>query len=555
MIAQNKRTLLIVEDEFINREILKNILEDDYELLTAEDGKDALETLKERGKEISLVLLDLNLPEMSGMEVLRKMRTDTKTNDLPVIVLTSDKGQEVECLDLGAMDFISKPYPNASIVLARIRRVIELHEDRKIIKDTERDPLTRLYTKQYFFEYAREMDARSKDAEMDAIVIGIRSFHIIKERFGVDESNALLVRFAKRLQKVKEDVLGIVCHLGADLFALYCRHIDNDEELLEILSKNLYVDNDKKTPINLQLGIYQNVDTSIDVDMRFERAKNALEKIRASAVKNISVFDTKLQEKEVFEEQLIEEFPAAIAQRQFVVYYQPKYNIKGDKPVLSSAEALIRWNHPKLGFVSPGVFVPLFENKGLIRLLDLYVWEEAAAQIRRWKDRFGKSVPVSVNVSRVDLYDPYLIDALKGIVARNGISCSDLLLEITESAYTEEIDMILARIQSLRDAGFKIEIDDFGTGYSSLSMINKIPLDALKIDMIFIRNAFSGQNDNQMIKIILDLASYLKVPTIAEGVESMNQVAVLKKLGCDIVQGYCFSKPVPPEEFEKFLLD
>lgn len=554
MIVQNKKTILIVEDEFINREILKNILCHDYDLLTAEDGKTALEILKEKQEDISLVLLDLILPEMSGMEILGQMKSDTYLNNIPVIVLTSDKGQEVECLDLGASDFISKPYPNTNIILARIHRVIELYEDRKIIKYTERDPLTKLYTKQYFYEYANEMDAHHKDVEMDAIVVGIRSFHIVKERFGVNYSNALLVRFARRLQKMKAHISGIVCHLEADMFIIYCEHIDKYDDFLEEISKNLYVDKDNKTPINLQLGIYQNVDKSIDIDMRFERAKDALDKIRTSVVKTISIFDNKLQDKEMFEEQLIEEFPNAIKKNQFVVYYQPKYNIKGETPVLSSAEALIRWNHPKLGLISPGIFIPLFEEKGLIRLLDLYVWEEAAAQMRRWKEQFGRHVPVSVNVSRVDLYDPDLLETLKDIVKRNDLSCPDLLLEVTESAYTEEVDMILAKIKSLREAGFKIEIDDFGTGYSSLSMINKIPLDALKIDMIFIRNAFSGQNDNQMIKIIIDLASYLKVPTIAEGVETKEQVEVLKKLGCDIVQGYYFSKPVPPQEFEQFLL-
>lgn len=554
MVIQKRKLILIVEDEFINSEILKNILCNDYELLTAEDGKTALEILKEKQEEVSLVLLDLNLPEMSGMEVLSQMQADTHLNNIPVIVFTSDKGQEVECLDLGASDFISKPYPNSNIILARINRVIELYEDRKIIKETERDPLTKLYTKQYFYEYANEIDASDKDIEMDAIVVGIRSFHIIKERFGVNYSDALLVRFAKRLQKIKTQISGLICHLEADMFIIYCKHIENYDEFLEELSKNLYADKDKKTPINLQLGVYQSVDKSIDIDMRFERAKNALDKIRNSVVKTISIFDSKLKDKEMFEEQLIEEFPTAIKEKQFVVYYQPKYNIKGEKPILSSAEALIRWNHPKLGLISPGIFIPLFENKGLIRLLDLYVWEEAASQMRRWKEQFNKYVPVSVNVSRVDLYDPDLIDILKDIVKRNGLQCSDLLLEITESAYSEEIDMILARIKSLRDAGFKIEIDDFGTGYSSLSMINKIPLDALKIDMIFIRNAFSNQNDNQMIEIIIDLASYLGVPTIAEGVESLEQIDVLKKLGCDIVQGYCFSKPVPPQEFEKFLL-
>ena len=552
MITEDKKTLLIVEDEFINREILQNMVCEDYETLTAEDGKSALEILKRR-EDVSLVLLDLMLPGMSGIEVLSKMQSDAHLRHIPVIVLTSEKGQEVECLELGASDFISKPYPDSNIVLARIHRVIELYEDRKIIQDTEREALTKLYTKQYFYEYANEIDAHHKDVPMDAIVIGIRSFHIIQERFGVNFSNALLVRFAKKLQKVKSRVSGIVCHLEADRFIVYCEHLESCEDFLGEISKDLYVDNESKTPIKLQLGVYQNVDKSIDIDMRFERAKDALDRIRGSVVQSISIFDSKLQEQELFEEQLIEDFPTAIAEKQFVVYYQPKYNIQGEKPVLSSAEALIRWNHPRLGLVSPGVFIPLFEKKGLIRLLDLYVWKETAAQIKRWKIQFGKTVPVSVNVSRVDLYDPYLPETLQDIVIKNGLACKDLLLEITESAYSEEVDIILGRIKSLREAGFKIEIDDFGTGYSSLSMINKIPLDALKIDMIFVRNAFAQQSDKQMIRIIIDLASYLGVPTIAEGVESLEQIEVLKKLGCDIVQGYCFSKPVPPQDFEKFI--
>ena len=244
-----------------------------------------------------------------------------------------------------------------------------------------------------------------------------------------------------------------------------------------------------------------------------------------------------------------------LKEKQFVVYYQPKFNIRGDKPVLSSAEALIRWNHPVKGLISPGVFIPLFEEKGLIEQLDLYVWKEAAAQIRKWKEELGKYVPVSVNVSRVDLFDPTLVDTLINITKENGLANSDLLLEITESAATEEINIIIDKINELRMLGFKIEIDDFGTGYSSLSMINKIPLDALKIDMIFIRNAFTSQNDNQMIKIIIDIASYLKVPTIAEGVETIEQVAVLKTLGCDVVQGYYFSKPIPADEFKKFIIE
>ena len=550
---KNKRRILIVEDEFVNREILKNLLLDDYEILEAEDGEAALNVLENNSDSLSLILLDLFLPKISGLEVLNVIQA--KYNHLPVIVLTSDKELEVQCLSYGASDFISKPYPDFSIIKARITRVIELFEDRQIIKSTERESLTRLYTKEYFYKYVADEDKHYAHEEFDAIAIGIRSFHVIQERFGSHFSDSLLVRFSKRLRSALQNVSGMVCHLEADTFIAYAKHFEDYEDFFKKISEDFYVDSDNRTPIKIQVGVYQNVDKNVDIDVRFERAKIALNKIRDSAVKNVFIFDDKLKEKELFEEELIEEFPTAIKEKQFVVYYQPKFNIRGDKPTLSSAEALIRWNHPVKGLISPGVFIPLFEEKGLIEQLDLYVWKEAAAQIRRWKEELGKYVPVSVNVSRVDLFDPTLVDTLINITKENGLANSDLLLEITESAATEEINIIIDKINELRMLGFKIEIDDFGTGYSSLSMINKIPLDALKIDMIFIRNAFTSQNDNQMIKIIIDIASYLKVPTIAEGVETIEQVAVLKTLGCDIVQGYYFSKPIPADEFKKFIIE
>lgn len=554
MVRGNKKTILIAEDEFINRAMLAQILSDEYVVLEAEDGKTALQLIEDNKDELSLILLDLLMPELSGLELLAHIQSDPSLNNIPVMVLTSEKGQEVECLSLGACDFISKPYPDPAIIKARVRRVVELFENKKTINSTERDTLTKLYTKEYFYKYTEDFDKHNKEMNMDAMVIGIRSFHIIKERFGPKQSDSLLVKFAKRLKAAIANMSGMVCHLEADAFIIYIEHLEDYESFLKEVSNDFFADKEKKTPIKLQMGVYQNVDKGIDIDMRFERAKIALNKIKDNVVKSVSLYDHQLQEKEMFKEELLEEFPRAIKEKQFVVYYQPKYNIQGDEPRLSSAEALIRWNHPEKGLISPGIFIPLFEEKGLIQLLDLYVWEEAAAQIKKWKDEFDKFVPISVNVSRIDLFDPNLVNTLNNIVERNGINHSELLLEITESACIEEADSIIKKIEDLRQAGFKIEIDDFGTGYSSLSMINKIPFDALKIDMIFIRNAFRSQNDNQMIKIIIDIASYLKVPTIAEGVETIEQVQVLKQLGCDLVQGYYFSKPVPIDEFNKFLL-
>ncbi|MBQ9155822.1 MAG: EAL domain-containing protein, partial [Eubacterium sp.] len=220
----------------------------------------------------------------------------------------------------------------------------------------------------------------------------------------------------------------------------------------------------------------------------------------------------------------------------------------------ASAEALVRWIHPKLGMISPGVFIPLFEENGLIQKLDHYVWRETAAQIRTWKDQLHYSVPVSVNVSRIDMYDPNLADTLQKILADYELTGEDLLLEVTESAYTQDSRQIIETVENLRGLGFRIEMDDFGTGYSSLNMISELPIDSLKLDMKFIRSAFAEGGNTHMLEVIIGLADYLSVPVIAEGVETEEQLHALKDLGCDLVQGYFFSKPVPAGEFEPFIL-
>ena len=254
------------------------------------------------------------------------------------------------------------------------------------------------------------------------------------------------------------------------------------------------------------------------------------------------------------EENLIESLDTAVAERQFQIFYQPKYDITGEKPVLCSAEALVRWQHPEYGMVSPGVFIPLFEDKGLIQKVDRYVWEEAAVQIRRWKEKFGVTLPVSVNVSRIDVYAPDFVSNFKKLVKENGLQPQDYYLEITESAYTEDSEQLLAVVGELREEGFSVEMDDFGSGYSSLNMISTLPIDALKLDMNFIRNMHHKESkNNRIIELMIDIGRYLDVPVVAEGVETEDQVDLLKRMGCHIVQGYYFSKPVSADVFETFI--
>ena len=181
------------------------------------------------------------------------------------------------------------------------------------------------------------------------------------------------------------------------------------------------------------------------------------------------------------------------------------------------------------------------------------MWSEAAAQIRKWKEQFGITVPVSVNVSRIDILDPSLESKLDNILKENGLSPSEYMLEITESAYSENARRLIEVVENLRKKGFRIEMDDFGSGYSSLNMITSLPIDILKIDMSFIRNMEKDERNMKLVELVIDIAKFLNVPTVAEGVETDSQLNTLKQMGCGIIQGYYFSKPVPPEEFSKFI--
>ena len=548
-----KRQLLIVDDEMVNREILGNLFAQEYDCVFAVDGNQAIEQMNRYKETLSLVLLDLIMPQMNGLDVLESVKNDPQLKQIPVIVITSDSQSEVESLRRGAADFIPKPYPQPDVIMARVRRSIELSEDRMIINATERDPLTELYNREFFYRYAEQFDIHHKEVQTDAIVLDIYHFHTINERFGTKYGDDVLRLMARKLREIVAPSGGIVCHREADAFMVYCPHgLDYVEMLAEVSNAiNNYVGAHNR--IRLRIGVYDTVDRNLPIERRFDRASEACDTVKSGYSGNIGFFDSAMHEKELYAEQLIEDFPRAIEKKEFVVYYQPKYNVQGETPVLVSAEALVRWNHPTRGCIAPSEFVELFEENGLIRKLDNYIWNEAAAQIKAWKERFGVSIPVSVNVSRADMFDPMIVDTFKTILKKNGISSQQMLLEITESAYTRNAEQIIKSVNTLREIGFRIEMDDFGTGYSSLNMISALPIDVLKVDMMFIQQAFSGKQDTKLIEIIFDIAKYLGVPVIAEGVETREQMEALKAMGCDIIQGYYFSKPLSAAEFETVL--
>ena len=552
-ILRLKRYVLIVEDEMINQKILGKMLGDGYQLLYASNGVEALEQIKNNADDLALVLLDLQMPQMGGMEVLKVMKEEAELCDIPVIVMTADQSAEVDCLRIGAIDFIPKPYPKAEIIQARVNRCIELSEKRSIIQSTERDSLTGLFNLDYFLRFVRMYDQHYIDMPMDAIVLDVNHFHMLNERYGKQYGDSILARLGERVRQISREVGGLGCRRAADTFYIYCPHQEDYAHILDKASEGLVAENVSEDRVRLRLGVYSHADKSLQIEHRFDYAKTAANTVRSGYLKGIGIYDTKMHEAELYRERLLEDFKPSLESGCFKAFFQPKFDIRPDTPVLASAEALVRWDHPALGMISPGVFIPLLEDNGLILELDRFVWRETAAQIRDWKDRFGFSVPVSVNVSRIDMLTPNLEVIFTAILEEYRLSANDFLLEITESAYTGDADQVLSTAKRLRGMGFRIEMDDFGTGYSSLGMLSNLPIDALKLDMSFVRSAFGETKDVRMIELILDIAKYLRVPVVVEGVETEEQYLELKAMGCDLVQGYFFSKPVPPEVFHRFL--
>ncbi|MBQ1492910.1 MAG: EAL domain-containing protein, partial [Blautia sp.] len=552
-----RRHVLIVEDEPINQELLGHVLEDQFDVLYSADGEEALEIIKSRKDDIALVMLDLMLPVLSGYEVLRIMNADDELRQIPVIVLTVDSDAELDCLRLGAMDFIPKPYPIWEVVKARVNKCIELSENRGIIQSTERDSLTHLFNIDYFYRYVKMFDQHYWDMSMDAVVLNVNRFHMINERYGKNYGDSVLRRIGKKVREISREVGGVGCHKGADIFLIYCPHREDYGDILDKVSAGLQTDKGSSSRVRLRLGVYAEVDKNCEIERRFDRAKLAADSVKNTFAKPVGYYDEEMGKISLYKEHLLEDLAVAFETGQFEVYFQPKYDIRGDQPVLESAEALVRWNHPEMGMIMPNQFIPLMEENGLVLELDTFVWKQTGARLQEWKKKYGFSVPVSVNVSRVDMLMPDLKSIFKEILDTYELSGKDLILEITESAYTGDSEQVIATANELRsiDMGLRIEMDDFGTGYSSLGMLAHLPIDALKLDMSFISSAFAENMDVRMIELIIDIADYLHVPVIAEGVETEEQYMVLKAMGCNLVQGFYFSHPLPNEEFEKILLE
>ena len=548
----SRKEILVVEDNELNREMLKDILNVQYDVVEAENGLEAMDILKRQEHEIALILLDIQMPVMDGYTFLEQVKGDAGLAVIPVIVTTQSDSEsdEVEALSHGATDFVSKPY-HPQVILHRVASIINLRETASVVNQYRYDHLTGLYSKEFFYQQVRNQLLQFPDREYDIVCSDIENFKLFNDVFGVQAGDRLLKALAK-LCAEKVGSHGICGRLGGDRFLCFVeRDLEYKEEVFLDFSSRLRKFSDINSNVVLKWGVYEITDRSISVEQMCDRALLAAGSIKGQYHKSFAVYDDDLRAKLLREQVITDHMEEALAQGQFSVYFQPKYNLYDDQ--LAGAEALVRWIHPEWGFMSPGEFIPLFEKNGFITQLDQYVWEQVCVKLKEWREKGYPRLPVSVNVSRADVYQADLAESLMHLVEKYGVSPSELHLEITESAYTENPGQIISTVDRLRKLGFIIEMDDFGSGYSSLNMLNQMKMDILKLDMKFIQSETAKPVDQGILRFIVSLARWMNLSVVAEGVETREQLERLREIGCDYVQGYLFARPMPGSEFEEIL--
>ena len=432
----------------------------------------------------------------------------------------------------------------------QLKRV--LHEVRTA-SDTiallEQDELTCLYNTNAFHNRVKQWLDAHPDTPCDLIVLDIAHFQQVGEIFGRKTSDQLLQDIALFLTGLDHTEAGIFARTAPDTFSIFLPGEFRFYETLQEKLPGFFAS--YPLPIRLfeRMGIYSDPAPTISAEQMFGRARLALDTLRAGKGEEIRVafYDQALHEKLRLEHKILDSVQDALTHRDFRLYLQPKVDMTTREVI--GAEALIRWVHPELGFIPPDQFIPLLEREGLVYQVDQYIWEEACRFLHDRRARGARTIPVSVNLARGDVYQPDLLQVLGNLLNQYGLTSRDLKLEIIERAYTDDTDNMYRVLTQLRERGFLIEMDDFGVGASSLSMAAEMPVDVLKLDRSFLTSDSPDQRHLAVIRFIIDLAKTLHMTILAEGVETQAQADLLQSMGCRYAQGYLYGRPVPAAEF------
>jgi len=549
-----KDIVMLITDTSIKSIILENIIKDGF-IPYLVCISQAPEFLKHTVTQIILIIIDTDksITELTPFLTLYNNAIEYKS--IPLIITTSNWQEEESYLNYSVWDFIAKPIKNCVFQL-RVKNAIQ-HSNftltDKLLYLSNYDPVSGIYNKRHFFAVTRKLLNDHPNKNFAIFYFDIQRFRLINAFFGRREGDNVIKYIAAHLQQYQMIFPYFSYgHMSGDVFS-FCVSFNTHDQLVA-LSNKLY--NNLETyplPFAIQprIGISLIEDNKTDINILFDQAVLASKNCSTNYLQHFCFYENSMNDKSIEEQYVVNNMKEALENDQFIIYLQPKYDLRTN--TIDGAEALVRWNNPEQGLISPNVFIPIFEHNGFIVNLDFYIWDQVCKLLRRWLDEGRPIYPISVNISRVDLFNPKLVDTICALVNKYNLSPKLLQLELTESAYTSNPQLIKKRMASLREKGFTILMDDFGTGYSSLNMLKDIIVDILKIDMRFLSDCeIPGRGEN-ILGSIVRMAKWLDLLVIVEGVETAEQVNFLRSIGCEYVQGYYFSKPISIGDFETLI--
>jgi len=556
--------IMMVDDEEVNLDVIQTLLEDAgyRKFVPTSEPLRALEMLAAQQPDV--LLLDLMMPEMNGFDILKLMRADDTLRHIPVIVLTSstDAETKLQALELGATDFLAKPVDPSELAL-RLRNTLsaKAYRDRLANYDLVTGlPNRRLFTER--LERALRLVATG-GAGGAVMQINLGRFKQISDAFGLGVGDSLLKAVAMRLDLglrasgLPEGVAASLCRLGGDEFTVLLTGLESGDAAVPVAQALLnsmagsFRAGGQEVFIAASIGVTVFPDDGMEAGTLVSSAGAAMRHAEDQGGNCHRFYSKSLNARSVQRLNMESELRRAIEREELRLFYQPKVRVQTGRG--TSAEALVRWMHPERGMVSPVEFIPVAEETGLIVPLGEWVLRAACEQIRAWRVA-GLRVPrISVNVSGEQFKTQKLSRTVAAAMAATGVDARYLTLELTESAIMDDAPANARTLHELKELGLAIAIDDFGTGYSSLSYLKRFPLDELKIDRSFVSHVDTDPDNHAIVAAIIAMGHGLGLVVVAEGVETQEQLAVLKMRGCDECQGYLFSKPIASDGFTRLL--
>ncbi|WP_448574182.1 EAL domain-containing response regulator [Trichothermofontia sp.] len=565
------KTILVIEDVRSLREEIIAILDClDYTAIAAADGKQGIELARLHFPD--LVLCDIMMPEMDGYEVFQTLNQDPETAHIPFIFLSAkaDKTDVRRGMNLGADDYLTKPFTSEELSEAIAARLAKqeaitqpyIDEMKRATYSLQqlafRDPLTNLPNRILLRHELNEclQQARQRQTLLAVICLHINHFNAVNSNLGHVAGDQLLQMIATRLQ----DCLGpsdVVARLSGVEFCLLLAGRSQPEEveqwihtLLEILAEP-YTVASQEVRMQFGVGITLYPQDSHNGDVLLNHADLAMRSAKKRGQTHYQFYNPEQDAESNERQRLIMDVDMAIDRGQFHLYYQPLVNLITRRII--GAEALLRWQHPELGMISPETFIPLAEETGAIVKIGQWVLKTACLQAQTWQSSSLLPLRVSVNVSARQLQQTDFTVTVKQVLTETNTTPELLTLEVTETGIIDNLEASIEILTALRSQDIQIALDDFGTGYSSLNYLSRLPLDAVKIDRAFVGRIQEGSRDATIVTSIIAISQTLKLKVIAEGVETEDQVQFLQKHGCNAIQGYWYSPPLPAADFERFL--